>query len=185
MMGSRVKTGLDSFVVGSVLVLLVVACNGGGGSTSTPVTQAPATASAVATGTRNSTPTPSPSLEEQINTAYSRYWEAYGQALLNLDAGLVATVAAGDELQRIKQEIETLRSQGVALRVVIKHNPLIAEASANSATILDEMVNNSFYVNPKTKDPPQASGSGERLRDTFYLQKVGDQWQVVRSTRQR
>ena len=131
------------------------------------------------------TPTPRPSVEDEVMAAYTRYWDAYGQALLNLDATLVEGVASGEELQRIREEVEGLRSQGLALRVVVEHNPVILEASANSAVLFDETVNNSFYVDPQTKEPPEASGSGEILRDTFYFEKVNGQWMVVRSTRQR
>jgi hypothetical protein len=73
----------------------------------------------------------------------------------------------------------------VALRVVISHNPVVVEATNSAARLLDEMVNNSFYVDPVTKNPPAASGSGEVLRDTFQLEKREGRWVVVMSTRQR
>jgi len=88
-------------------------------------------------------------------------------------------------LQLIRDEIEGLRSQGLALRTVVTHNPVILQASESSAVLYDEIVNNSFYVDPQTKDPPVAPGSGEILRDTYYLESTNGQWMVVRSTRQR
>lgn len=176
---------LGDLAIGA-LALLVVACNRGGDQTSTDVSEVSPTASATATTTSmEPEPTPTVSAEDEITAAYTRYWEAYGQALLNLDPSLAEGVASGQELQRIREEIETFRSQGVALRVVVEHNPVIHEASESSATLLDEMVNNSFYVDPETKEPPVASGSGEILRDTFYFEKMNGQWMVVRSTRQR
>lgn len=167
------------------LALLVVACNGRGDQASTEVSEASPTASATATTTMEPKPTPTVSVEDEITAAYIRYWEAYGQALLNLDPSLAEGVASGQELERIREEIETFRSQGVALRVVVEHNPVILEASESSATLFDEMVNNSFYVDPETKEPPVASGSGEILRDTFYFERMDGQWMVARSTRQR
>jgi hypothetical protein len=112
------------------------------------------------------------------------YWEAYSLALLNLDVAHMERVAAGEELRRISDEIDMLRSQGVALRVVVTHKPLIVEMTDSSAVIFDEVVNNSFYVDPVTKDPPIASGSGEIVRDNFYLERVNGAWKVLRSTRQ-
>ena len=138
-------------------------------------------------GSANSSPTATPTatVEDEVLASYSRYWEAYAQALLNLDATLVEAVAAGQELQRIREEVAILRSQGVALRVVMKHNPVVLEVKSDSAALLDEMVNNSFYVDAVTKQPPVASGSGETLRDTFQFEKRNGQWVVILSTRQR
>lgn len=133
----------------------------------------------------SATPSPTATVEDEIVAAYLRYWEAYTKAALNLDSSAVEGFASGDELGSIRQEIESLRLQGVALRVVLTHKPVVIETTANSATLLDEMVNNSFYVDPKTKEPPIASGSGEVLRDTFYLQKVDGKWVVTRSVRQK
>lgn len=130
-------------------------------------------------------PTAAASVEDAILADYMRYWDAYGDALLNLDESLVEGVAKGAELERIHEEIADLRSQGRAARVVVTHNPVVVEVSGTSARLLDEMVNNSFFVDPVTKEPPVASGSGEVLRDTFELELVNGDWLVVRSTRTR
>jgi hypothetical protein len=120
-----------------------------------------------------------------VLAAYLLYWDAYSKSVLNLDAGMMNGTATGDELQSIKAEIEQLRSQGVALRVVVTHKPVVVEISATSATLLDEMVNNSFFVDPITKNPPIASGSGNVLKDTYRLQKIDGRWVVTGSVRQR
>lgn len=156
------------------------ACGGGADAPSVP-TESPA---AVPTATQAVAPTATLTLEDEVREAYLRYWEGYGEALLELDPTHAEDVAAGAELDRIREEIETLRSQGVALRTVVEHNLVVVEASADSATLADEITNNSFYVDPETKEPPQASGSGEVLRDTFFLEKVGGRWVVVRSSRE-
>jgi hypothetical protein len=137
------------------------------------------------TATPEATPTPTPSLEDQVSEAYLNYWDAYSDALFELDATLAQGVASGEELDRIREEIDDLRSQGLALKTVVEHDFVIVEASEGSATLLDEIVNNSFFIDAETKEPPQAEGSGEVLRDTFYLEKLEGQWMVVRSTRQR
>jgi hypothetical protein len=176
-------TLLRRFGVVVALTLLLTACNGGDGGQSTP--SASSTPAATQTAVPTVVPTATPSVEEEVSQGYLRYWDAYSQALLNLDATLVEDVASGERLQLIRDEIEGLRSQGLALRTVVTHNPVILQASESSAVLYDEIVNNSFYVDPQTKDPPVAPGSGEILRDTYYLESTNGQWMVVRSTRQR
>ena len=78
-----------------------------------------------------------------------------------------------------------MRSQGLALRVDVSHNFVVVNMTSDSATLYDEITSNSFYVDAQTKEPGQASGSGEILKDTFYFQKISGDWKVVRSTRQR
>ena len=116
--------------------------------------------------------------------AYLRYWELYAEAVLNLDHRALIGAASGEELQQVQEEIETLRAQGVALRVVIEHRPTVIERTDTTATVFDEMTNNSFYVDPETHEPPEGEGSGETLVDTFFLEKVDGQWMVIRSIRQ-
>ncbi|MGE0538770.1 MAG: hypothetical protein AB7R89_01135 [Dehalococcoidia bacterium] len=128
-------------------------------------------------------PTATPAPQEEVLAAYHRYWEAYGQALLDLDPTRVQDVAAGDRLQRIQEEINELRRRGVAARTNVINNPVLVEIDTDSATIYDELVNNSFYVDAVTKQPSQASGSGEVVRDTYQLQKIDGVWKVVGSSR--
>ena len=128
-------------------------------------------------------PTATPAPQEEVLAAYQRYWDAYGQALLDLDPTLVQAVAAGDRLQRIQEEIDELRRRGVAARTNVINNPVVVEFDTNSATIYDELINNSFYVDAVTKQPSQASGSGEIVRDTYQLQKIDGAWKVVGSSR--
>ena len=167
--------------VAVLLVLLAGACSGDDDSAietnSTDPTQATATASV--------TPTSTASVEDEILADYMRYWDAYGEAALNLDASLVEEFAVGEELESIRAELADLRTQGVALRVVLTHRPVLVEVSGDKAVLMDEMVNNSFFVDPVTKEPPIASGSGETLRDTFYLERIDGKWVVTQSTRQR
>lgn len=166
-----------------VISLVLSACNGGGDEPATPVNEPSPTPSPAVTATPAQTPTPS--LEDQVSEAYLRYWDAYSDALFELDATLAQGVASGEELNRIREEIADLRAQGLALKTVVEHDFVVVEAAEESATLLDEIVNNSFFIDAETKEPPQAEGSGEVLRDTFYLEKVDGQWMVVRSTRQR
>lgn len=134
--------------------------------------------------TQRSTPVATPTLtpNQAVLDAYQRYWDVYSAALLELDANLIHTVATGEEQERIRQEIDMLRSKGVALRVRVERHPLIIEVNDTTAVIYDEVTNQSFYVDAITKQPPQGTGSGEILRDTYYLRKMDGMWKVVRST---
>lgn len=143
------------------------------------------TATVALTTTATATAMPTPSFEEEVGAAYLAYWDAYAAAVLNLDPTLVEGFATGEELDGIREEIETLRSQGVALRVVVEHDFSIVEAADGTATVFDEYVNNSFAVDPETGEPPTASGSGEVLRDAFFMERNGGRWSVVRSVRQQ
>jgi hypothetical protein len=171
------------------MILAVFGCDGGEGEgepangQGSPTPAATATATVAPTQTPAATATVSP--EDEVVTAYLHYWDAYSQALLDLNPALVEGVAAGEELQRIQEEIDGLRSQGLALRVDVSHNFVLLDVTSDSATLYDEITNNSFYVDAETKEPAQGSGSGEILKDTFYFQKIGGDWKVVRSTRQR
>lgn len=169
-----------------VIALLLAACDGEGDEPTAPAGEGPSpTPSPAVTATAEATPTPTLSVEEEATQAYLGYWDAYAEAVLNLDASLMQGVAGGEELQRIQDEIEELRSQGSAVRIRVEHNYVIVDSSPDSVALFDEIVNNSFLVDADSKEPTDAPGSGEILRDTFYLEKTGDTWLVVRSTRQR
>jgi hypothetical protein len=166
----------------ALFALGMLACGGSDDGPPDSVNGVPASTQAARPET-TSTPTATP--EDGVIAAYLLYWDAYSKAVLNLDAGLMNGSASGDELRSIRDEVEQLRSQGVALRVVVTHKPVVLEISATSATLLDEMVNNSFFVDPVTKNPPVASGSGNILKDTYRLQKIDGRWVVTGSVRQR
>lgn len=131
-------------------------------------------------------PTPSPSPEQAVLAAYRRYWEQYSRAVLELDPTLAEGAATGEELDGIRSEIADLRARGRAIRVDVQLNPVVVEIREDAATIYDEFVNRSFTVDAGTKEPRQASGSGEVVRDVYYLRRMGDGvWKVTRSERQR
>lgn len=180
-MSRHVRTRLVILAVGLSAVLPLVGCGGDDEASDTPTP----TSSPSATATGTAPPTPTVSIEDQVIESYLAYWDRYAAAVLDLNADLVAELAGPEELARVQGEVEMLRAQGVALRVVIEHNPIVVESSETTAVVYDEMTNNSFYVDPVTKEPPEAEGTGELLKDTFFLEKVDGQWTVTRSVRQQ
>jgi hypothetical protein len=155
--------------------IAIVACNGDDGSDGTP-TPSPIFSTAA-------TPSATPSIENEVGAAYLDYWDAYSAALLELDVSLAGESASGKELDRIAVEIAGLQAQGLALRVRVEHNFAVIDPSDNTASVVDDIVNNSFFVDAETKEPPEAEGSGERIQDTFNLEKINGRWVVVSSTR--
>jgi hypothetical protein len=168
-------------VIGWGVLLVAAAC--GGGDDESPSTTL-ATASEATSTPAVSQPTATPDPEAKVLAAYLRYWDLYAEAVLNLDHRALVGAASEEELQQVQEEIETFRAQGVALRVVIEHRPAVIELTETTATVFDEMTNNSFYVDPETHEPPEGKGSGETLVDTFFLEKVDGRWIVIRSIRQ-
>lgn len=184
-----VRRGAAALVAVALVATLLVAC----GREKRDTARQPTAASPVNAPSASSTPraaTPSPTAtanpEQAVLEAYRRFWEAYAIAVLNLDPTQVETVAAGDRLRGIQEEVEDLRRRGLAIRVNVTHNPIVVEVSGERAVVYDEMVNNSFHVNAQTKEPRVASGSGVLLKDTYYLQRVdGGAWKVVDGGRQQ
>ncbi len=170
-----------ALVLGCSALMVAAAC-GGSDDESTPAATATLTPETANPTASQQTATPDP--EAEVIAAYLRYWDLYAEAVLNLDHSVLLGVASEEELQQVQEEIETLRAQGVALRVVIEHRPTVIELTETTATVFDEMTNNSFYVDPETHEPPEGEGSGETLVDTFFLEKVDGQWIVIRSIRQ-
>lgn len=168
-------------ISGSLLLVALGAACGGDDSDPTATITVAADPSPTPTSPQ---PTSTPDPGAEVITAYLRYWELYAEAVLNLDRSVLIGVASEEELQQVQEEIETLRADGVALRVVIEHRPTVIELTDTAATVFDEMTNNSFYVDPDTHEPPEGEGSGETLVDTFFLEKVDGQWIVIRSIRQ-
>lgn len=164
----------------AIAAIALAACGGGDASpTATP------TVTVVASPTVAPTEPPvtaTASLEEiadEVAEAYLAYWDAYAEAVLNLDASLVEGFAAGEELESIREEIEELRAEGVAMRVVVEHDLAVVDVASTDAIVIDELVNNSFYVDPETKEPSEGQGSGEVLQYTFLMELIDGRWMVV------
>ncbi len=153
--------------VGIVCAAMLVAC-GGGSATPSPTPTAEPTATATA-----SAPTASA----------TAYWDAYADAVLHLDITRVERFVSGAELASIREEIEKLRADGVALRVVVEHDFAVIDVTGAVALVEDQIVDNTFYVDAKTLDPPTAAGSGDRYRDLVRLERLDGRWTVTSGAR--
>lgn len=173
-------------VVWTIAAIAPAAC-GGGDASSTPTPTPSVAASPTVTPTEPPA-TATPSLEEiadEVAEAYLAYLDAYAEAVLHLDISLVEGFATGDELESIRTEIEMLRADGVALRVVAEHDITVIDVTSDTALIADEIVDNTFYVDARTLEPPEAEGSGDTYRDLVTLERIDGRWLVTSGARDR
>jgi len=120
----------------------------------------------------------------EVSQAYLAYWDAYADAVLHLDITRVERFASGAELEGIREEIETLRADGIAARIRVEHDFDVISVNESSAVIVDEYVNNSFVVDAKTLAPEEADGPGDVIKDTILLERVDGRWVVTRGARE-
>lgn len=117
--------------------------------------------------------------EKEIESAYLHYWEVRSNAEFNLDDSHLADVMAGPELARAQQQIKDLKAQGRAIKVDIQHN-LIAfgPISADQATLYDEYLNRSVYIDPVSKKEFPTSAPPEVEKIIHTLKKINGTWKV-------
>lgn len=177
------RAGLAAAVVVGGLVLS--ACRGDGDPPTPTATATATVATETASASTTAVATPTPSVEDDVAEAYLAYWDAYARALLFLDASLVEGFAAGAELERVRDEIDSLRADGVAARVIVDHDFSVVSLTPDEAVVVDRFTDRSFYVDPETRQPEQSDVVGQPFTDTFHLQLSGSEWVVVASERDR
>lgn len=169
----------------ALAAITVGACGDGNGEPTATATATVTVTVPTPTATSEPTETPAASIEDEVAEAYLAHWDAYADAVLNLDISLVEDYATGEELEAIRSEIEQLRADGVALRVVVEHDFVVASVEDSRAVVLDEIVSNSFYVDPETKQPDEGEGSGDVLRYATHLERIDERWIVARVEQER
>jgi hypothetical protein len=156
---------------------LAAACGDDDGDPTPSPTATTANPSPTATVVAQPTATPDP--EAEVLTAYAEYWKVYIEALRNRDDGRLDEVMTGPRLQRGLQEIADLHAQGRAVQLVVDNRPVVLEIRGDLALISDEYENNSYYIDPVTKEPVGATPVGsETLKDLITLQRVDGVWKV-------
>lgn len=163
-------------VLGLGVLISATAC--GSGSAPSPTPSAPAVV------TRTASATPTQSVEAQVSAAYLAYWDAYSRAVLELDESVLAGVAASEELASIRKEIEQHRRDGVAVRINVEHDFAVVQFSERAATVVDRVTNQSFFVDPITKQPETSNVPAAQFRYTFFLERTSSGWVVVRGQRE-
>lgn len=136
-------------------------------------------APALATSSPASLPVANSPLEREIEAAYLRFWEVRSEAFLNQDTTRLSEVMSGAELARTEQQIDELKAQGRAARIVVEHRIAFLEVGETEARLYDEYLNKSYLVDPQSEQAIQTPGPGGTAKVSYELQKIEGAWRVV------
>ena len=162
------------------------AASGGVQPTAQPAAAPPATvvvASPTAVVTVGGLRVANSPLEREIEAAYLHYWDVLAQAYLDADTTNLPEVMSGPELGRQEQQIQDLKAQGKAAKLVAEHRIAFAKVTPDDAIVYDEYLNRSVFVDPITKQEHQTSAPPETEKISFEMRKIGGTWKVVDGTR--
>jgi len=126
------------------------------------------------------TPAP-PGTAQAVERAYLHYWDVYANALFTLDSSHLSEVMSGTELDGRRQQIDELRSQNQAAKIVVEHQYEIVLLGPSRAGVEDHYVNKSYTIDATSKRPLQSPGAGETEDVAFQLELVDGSWKVVSS----
>jgi hypothetical protein len=122
-------------------------------------------------------------LLEEVEAAYSKFWDVRTEAALNLDISRLPEVMAGPALEREQQQISDLQARGVAAVIEGDHEVGLLSLTQDEAELYDEYVNRSYLIDPVTRQPVGAPEPEETVKVSFRLQKLDGVWKVVDSER--
>lgn len=127
---------------------------------------------------------PPPPPEQELLSAYARYWELYAEALLALDESRLGEVMTGPRLERAREEIARLRASGHAVRVDVESAPIVGMLRGEEAVIVDRYSNQSYLVDAGSGRPVSARGVANTVRATVSLVIEEGAWKVRDSRRE-
>nr|MDA8218666.1 hypothetical protein [Dehalococcoidales bacterium] len=124
-------------------------------------------------------------LELEIEAAYEDYLRVYSEAVLNLDTSHLNEVLAGQALQLVTDEVNGLVAGGRPVKIIEDERMVaLGGVTETSATVVDEYVSRSVYVDPSTKQPLPRTGPPMRVRQSYELRKVNGAWKIIDGTRE-
>jgi hypothetical protein len=154
-------------------------------ATAPPAADAPTTTAVPAVAASPSAlPTVEPALADEVGRAYVQFWRVRSQALLELDPTHLADVMDGNYLANVAQRITELRAEGRAIKTQVVLNYSVAEAGAESASVVDDFTDNSIYVKIGTEEA-LTSPTADELSVLYRLKRFSGTWKVVDSARSR
>jgi hypothetical protein len=124
------------------------------------------------------TPAP-PGPAQAVERAYLHYWDVYANALFTLDSSHLSEVMSGTELNGRRQQIDELRAQNQAAKIVVEHHYEIVLLGPTKAGVEDHYVNKSYTIDATSKRPLQSPGAGETEDVAFQLELIDGSWKVV------
>ena len=183
---SRPRVGIEALPAAVIGTTSARTAGGGVQPTTQPAAAPPATpvsASPTAVETVGGLRVANSPLEREIETAYLHYWDVLAQAYLDADITNLPEVMSGAELGRQEQQIQDLKAQGKAAKLVAEHRIAFAKVTPDDAIVYDEYLNRSVFVDPITKQEHPTSAPPETEKISFEMRKIGDTWKVVDGTR--
>lgn len=122
-------------------------------------------------------------IADEVLRAWSDYLRVYGEAMLKLDTSHLTDVMAGDALQRITDEVNRLASQHRPVMIIeTNHHVAIVKLSNTSATLADEFLDGSEYVDAKSGEPIKRTTPPDQVLMTYQFQKTDTTWKVIQGT---
>jgi hypothetical protein len=122
-------------------------------------------------------------VEPAIWQAYEEFWDTRGDALYDLNTGLLEPRMAGPALERERAGIESLRSQGQAQVIDIEHRAEMIEAVADEGVIYDPYLNRTYRIDATTKQRVEPEFEPETVNIAYLLQPIDGVWKVVDAIR--
>jgi hypothetical protein len=123
-------------------------------------------------------------LEREVEEAFLRYLDVYSNAVINLDSSRLPEVLDGAALQWVQEEVNDLKERQRPAKVIEENRTLrFTDVTPTSATLEDEYVNRSVYVDPRTKEPLPRTSAPTRVRQTYQYRKISGVWKIVDGTR--
>jgi hypothetical protein len=121
----------------------------------------------------------------EVEAAYGRFLQVYGDAAMNLDTAHLNEVLDGQALQWVTEEINGLKAGGRPVKIIVdNHQIAFGPVSDNSATLIDEYLSRSVYADPVTKEPLPRTGPPNRVRQSYEFRKIGGVWKIVDGSRE-
>jgi len=118
-------------------------------------------------------------LEREVEDAYARYWEIRTQAYLTLNPSRLPEVMGGNGLSAEEKMLRDLQYQGRAAKLNYQHRVTLRQVGTDQATVYDEHVNHSVFVDLSTNQELPTNTSPEIERVSYELRKINGNWKVV------
>ncbi len=150
-----------------------------------PVSTATTAAGAPATQTPGGPRVATSPLEQEIEAAYQNYLRVYSEAVLNLDTNHLSEVLAGQALQLVTDEVNGLKARGRPVKIVEDDRVVaLGRVTETSATVVDEYVSRSVYIDPGTMQPLPRTGPPTQVRQSYELRKFNGVWKIIDGSRE-
>lgn len=124
-------------------------------------------------------------LEREVEAAYWKFLRTHADAVLELDTSRLSEVLDGQPLQWVTDEVNDLKGQGLAAKLIEDERILtFINVTGTAVTVEEQYVSRSVYVDPQTKQLVPRTGPPERIRQTYEFRRVNGVWKVVDGTQE-